>query len=442
MPEQAVEIITSMAGDLKAKTDEALNKITGGGFNDPDFDKSLQAAIDKDLGKAPSEPEPEPEPEKVPVSQVKEPAKEAKPDVKPSIVIPDDLPPELLGEKPPDKKQPDADAAKAEAERLKYIEEQTKGMTPKAAERFKKIEMRAFEAEQQAKKLAQEKEAQVAALQKEIQSLAMKSAEKKEEPAEVQALKKQLEEYEAYVSKVALQEDPRFKAAYDGKIASEIEKAKSFVPQEYVDEVTELLSIPQSKRRDARLDEIAEEIGGIPGTKLRGVVDRIDNTASEKMEKLKNWREERVHVDAKILRDQEAEKASLAEKQQLAWAEGISSVTSPETGLEVFRKAEGNEEWNAKVEARLANVKNILASEIKPSQIVQLTAKAVAADDYRRMFLAQRVLVQKLTQELAEFKKTEPNPGAGSAQPASVNDNRSFVDAAVDEAVKAGGLRA
>lgn len=430
--EQIVETPTAAANELKAKTDAALKAVTGGGFNDPDFEAGLQAAIDKDLGKAP--------PESAPAAVPKDAATPGPP--KPAIEIPNDLPPELLGEKPPEKKPEPDEAAKAEAERIKFIEEQTKGMTPKAAERFKKIELRAFEAEQRAKKVAEEKEAEKAALQKEIQTLALKAAASKEEPSETEAMKKRLEELESIISKNAIAEDPRFKAKYDGQIENEINNVKKLVTAESADELTQLMVIPVSKKRNERIKEIVEELDDIDRVKVLASLERIDRVSVEKANELTKWKENKVHVDALNLRQQQEQAAKQKEIQELAIANGIAAVSSPDTGLEVFRKINGNDEWNAKVDARLAAAQRLVTSqELPPAKIVEMAAKSVAADEYRQMFLAQRVLVKRLAEEIAELKKAEPSAGDDTGSAAPPVDKRSFVDAAVQETVKAGGLR-
>lgn len=430
-----VETITQTAKELLAKSDASAKAVSGGGFDDPDFSASLQRAIDKDAGK-----EPEPEKEKVESPEAKA---RAEPEKKVAAVeIPGDIPPELLGEKKVEKAEPEKeDTAKAEAERQKFLEEQTKGMTPKAAERFKKIESRAYEAEQKAKKIAETLEAEKSALQKQIQDIALKAAAKTEPPAETEAMKKRLAELEEVVSKTAIAEDPRFKARYDGQIAIEIESAKKLVPTDKADEFAELLAIPSSKKRTQLLKELTEGMDDFERGQVILAIKTIDNIASAKNAELANWKENKIHVEARQLEEQQVNSARQKEIQEVAWAKGMAIVSSPETGMEVFRKAAGADEWNAKVDQRIASVQRILTSQNAPEKLVEIAAKAVAAEEYRQLFFAQRALVLKQSAELAALKAAEPEAADDGGDGGDAPDTDDFVTAAVKGSLKSGALR-
>lgn len=433
------ETPTAMSARLKAETDAAAKAVSGGGFDDPEFSASLQAAIDKDSGKIPEKPAADDGKEKADADI----AAKAAAEKKPAITIPGDIPPELLGEKPAEIKadKPAADeATKAEAERQKFLEEQTKGMTPKAAERFKKIELRAYEAEQKAKQIAAEKDAEKAALQKQIQDFALK-ASKTDQPSEVEAMKKQVEEWQAIVEKSAIQEDPRFKARYDGQISSEIEETKKMVAADNSGELAELMAIPVSKKRNERIKEIIDGLDDLDRIKVLNAVAKVDRISSEKASELSRWKENKIHVEARLVQEREVEMAKQKEIQQVAWDRGMTAVASPQTGLEVFRKAIGNDEWNAKVDGRVAAVQKMLANpNIPPEHLVEIVARSVASEDYRQMFLAQRILVQKMAAELAELKKAEPDAAEAGGGEGAAEDKDDFVTAAVKGSLKAGGL--
>lgn len=444
MAEQAtetavVESATAMAGDLKAKTDAALSKVMGGGFDDPEFEASLQAAIDKDAGKVVEEKAPEEKAEVTEKAQEQKPAKEEK-----KIVIEevkDEIPAELLGEKKAEEKKQEVEPA-TEEERKKFLEEQTKGMTPKAADRFKKIEARAYEAEQKAKRLADERAAEKVALEKRIEELNLKSAEKTEESKEVERLRKQVEDLDAIVSKSALQEHPKFKEAYDNKISAEIERVKKIAPEAQAGELASLLALPESAKRNERITEIIEEFEDIKKTKVLAAIEKVDRLASERSEELSKWKENKVHIESLELKNRETSAAQIQELQKVAWAKGMSAVTSGEGGLEVFKKAEGNDEWNARVDSRVASVKAILTSQnIAPEKLVEIAARSVASEEYRRMFLSQRILVKALKEELASLKAAEPDASKAGAVSSLQPDNDDFVTAATKGAVRSGAIK-
>lgn len=440
--EPVIETPTGITGDIKSQTDAALKEVQGGGFDDPAFDAALQAAMDKDAGKVPEAP-----PEVPPKTQQPTPEAAAKAaelaaqqeELRRLQEAAGDIPPALLGEKPPETKP--VDDATAAAERQKFIDEQTKGMTPKAAERFRKIENRAWEAEQKARKIEQEREATAASLKKQLAELEARAAEKKDIPAPDEALKKRLEELEELVSKTAISEDPRFKAKYDAPVEANLQKIKELAPADAADELAALAVMPKSKKVEERILELMDGLTDLQKRRIESVIVKIEETMAEKADRLKRWKEDKVHVEAEEIRKRETQQAELEVKRKVAWSNAMNALTS-DNGLEVFRKLDGNDAWNAKVDARLAQVQQQLASELPPERVVEMAARSLAADEYRKMFLAQRVLVSKLSQELAALKQAQPDAGedgGGAAGP--VDDNRSFVDAAVEGTVKAGGLK-
>lgn len=439
--ETITETPTAAALALKATNDAALKQVAGGGFDDPSFEAEMQAAIDKDLGKAPEKREPEPD-AKAAAEKAAVDAAAAKAAEKKLPPVDDGIPPALMGEKPTAEKKVEPTPEAAEAERKQYIAEQTKGMSPKAAARFETIEARAFKAEQTARKLEAERVAEKAAVQKQIEEINQQAADKVDE-AEVVKLRKQVEELDAVVQKSSLQEHPNFKAKYDGQISTEIEKVKKVVPTENADELAQLLSIPESKKRNERITEIANALEDIPKLKLLAAVERVDRWASEKSDELSKWKENKVHIEASAIRDREIDSAKVAEIQKVAWTKGMDVVSAPQTGLEVFQKADGYDDWNAKVDARVATVKNLLLTKNPaPEKMVELVARAVAADDYRQMFMNQRIKLQQVTAELEELKKADPNAGDTDGDPSGgAEDKDDFVTAAVKASVRAGALR-
>ena len=451
---ETTEISTDMTAQLKTQTDASLQAVTGKGFKDPEFEKSLQEAMDRDAGKLPAEPVVEPPP----VAKQPDPAAQAEAATKAAELaaqqeelrkiqeLAGDIPATLLGEKPPEKKVVLADDATRLAERQKFLDEQTKGLSPKASERFKAIEAKAWESEQTARKLAAEREAETSALKKQLDELAKKAATPPD-TSEAEKLKKQIEEMDAIIKQRDLLEDPRFKAHFDGRIDSELEEMKKLVSADNADELAQLVLLPESKKRKERIKDMVDGLDDLDRIKVLRRIDNVDELKSARAKEIADWKNNRIHVEAKKLEDQktqqEKDRLKLEATQKEAWSLGLNSITSPERGLEVFRKLEGDDAWNAKVDSRLATVQKVLASELRPDQLVEIAARSVAVDDYRKMFLAQRMLIQKLSTELASLKTVQPDAAddGGGAPSVDETSGMSFVQAAVHGAVKSGALK-
>lgn len=425
----AAEVSTHTAAELKKSNDAALKSVTGKGFDDPEFDTALQSAMDKDAGKEPAvAPEAKSPAEAALEAKPEEKKAEAKVELK--LEPGDDLPPELLGIKPKAEKK----EVQTDADRQKFLEEQTKGMSPKASERFKSIEKKAWEAEQAARKSTEE----AATLKKQLVEVEQR-AKTQNNVEEVASLKKQIEEMDEHIKKVNLQEHPKFKAHYDGQINSEIETAKKFVKAEVADEVAQLLAIPESKKRNERLTEIVDEMTDIEKVKFLSSLDKIDRLSTEKSAELTNWKKNNLIADQLAAKQQSENIENQKQMADKIWTESVNRLTAPESQLELYRKVDGNDQWNSTVDNRLANVKRMFTSPMPPEKAVEMAALAMAAPEYRRMFLAQRVLVQKLSEELESLKGAEPNLEGGGGEGGGIPDHETY-EQSVDRQLKAKGI--
>lgn len=424
MPDTIEAPSTTLQADIAAKTKAAVQD-TGLGV---DFDKEVESAISKDNearavkeGKKPADAKP---PEvKAPEAKPAE-TKPEKPSA-PVLDIPEAL---LEGVKPPVTK----DTTEAAAARQKEIEEATKGMSAKASQRFKKLEAERAEFEQRATRAA-DLEKKLADAENRLKTMASNS--------ESEALKKQVEELDAVVQKVALTEHPKFRAAFDLKIEQEIVGAAKFVKKEDAAEVQALLSLPESAQRNRRLNEIVGELETIEAGKFQSAVDRVDRLTAERAHELANWKANK-QVMAQMTEAEQ--KQTLEQRQRLidnAYKAVETKFSDPEKGIELFRRVEGNDEWNRAVDARLAHVRKLTESELRPDDIAEMAAWAMSGNEYRKMFLSQRVLVKRLQEEIQALKGGEPGLGEAGGHGGEDDESGSMIDVVSRAAQRAGAVR-
>jgi hypothetical protein len=414
-----------------AKIPEAVK---GASLDDSEFLSGLQAAIDKDAGKAPEPPaKKEATPEKPDAAAAKADDEVKRPDTKKPI---DDIPPDVLGKK---KEVAKEEPPPSEADRQKFLEEQTKGMTPKAADRFKAIEKRANDAELKYRE-AQKQAAEVDALKKKLAEAEQKVSTAPD-TTEVDRLKKQLGEYEALIKQTNLANDPAFKATYDAPIAAGITGAKSLVPTDVAEEVEALLSVPSSKKRNERLIEIGSQLDDIQRAEFFDHIKDVNKWSNAKAKELANWKENNVHREELEVKRRQANMDHQRQVEEAAWSSGMQRVSSPDTGLIMFRKANGSDEWNAKVDQRIASTREMLQQGIKPDALVEMAAKAVAADELQQLFLSQRMLVEKLQEEIERLSGAQPGLEDGGDGDSNLEDKDDFITASTRGLVKAGVLK-
>lgn len=417
MPEPALET-TPIAKEIATKTTQAVKEA---GFK---FDKALEdefdAALAKDQGKEPPAPKPAAKPpeQKPPV---------AKPD---ETELVDDLPPELFKPKEPEPVKTDAEK---QAEHDAMVKEQTKGMSPKAADRFREIAKRAFESEQKAIKAD--------ALEKELTALKSSTVVKDLEER-IAKLSQQNEEWDKLVQKHRLAEHPKFKAHYDAKIEEAIKGVKDLVGKEHEVEIDQLLRLPPSASRLERLNEIADSLPSIQSSAIGAAVATVDAVARERQQKLENAKAE-LQAEQKANEEtfKSTEEKRVAELSK-AWEVVQQRLKDPKTGLELFREVDGNEEWNKSVRERFEQARDIFSKGVNVESLAEITAMAVALPKYRDLFYMQKAMTEKLKAKVAELQGSEPRvrPGA-EPKPQEFPTNESWIDSVVREAEKEGFLR-
>ncbi len=422
MPEAAdiAEVQTTLQADIAAKTKAAVQDT---GF-DAAFDREVEAAIAKDdRSKEASSPA-------TPAPEVKEPEKPKA--AKRELPVVADIPEALLGKKEAKTSaEPKADAT-VDPEREKFLKEQTAGLSTKAADRFRAIEAKAHAAEQKAVRADK--------LEKELNE-ARERLKGAVDSTQQDELKKQLEELDGIVQKQAIADHPRFRAKYDAQISKEIEIAKKFAPKETQDEVSALLSLPETAQRNRRLNEIVAELDPLESRKFFSAVDNADRLSSERSDELANWKANKV----KLQELTQAEQEQAVNHRKTSIEKALKTVLPKFTGddgVELFRKDDGNDEWNAKVEARLDNVRKLTEADLSREEIAEMAAWAIGSTEYRRLFFTQRALVQRLQEEIASLKSGEPGLGDGGLGGGGDDDEKGgMIDVVARVAQKQGVVR-
>lgn len=419
MPEEAVAT-SPLAKEIEAKTMAAAKE--QGLVLDKALDAEFDAALAKDQGHAPPAPRQEPAAPAAAKPAMPAPTKDE---------LSDGLPPELF--KPKEAASPPAKTdAERSAEHEAMVKEQTKGMSAKAADKWREVHKRALEAEQKA--------ARAEALEKELATL--KSAAPPAEIEEVKKLRKQNEELDALVKKQRLADHPAFKAHYDGKIEKKIAAAKAVVGKEKEAEVEGLLRLPDSSHRRDRLNDLMADLRPVEAAEFGNAIAAVNDLARERQEKLNDASAELAQEQQHLAQQAQMSETKHAEALTNAWNETEKRLKDPESGPELFREVPGNDEWNKSVRERIEKAKEIFSKGPSMEAVAELTAMAVAMPNYRDLFLMQRSMTAKLKAKLAELSGSEPSvrPGA-EVRAVDFDSNESFIDAVVKGAMKEGFLK-
>lgn len=279
----------------------------------------------------------------------------------------------------------------------KELAEQTKGMSETASAKFKKIHERATAAETRLKQMEAESAKRTAL-----------PAAASDEFKQLQAEKETLDEI---VKKTVLERHPGFKAQYDGEIEKQMRLIKAIAGEKHAKEVLKIIEGGD----DTKWDEIQESLGSLKTQQLAAVGIKIQQTRLEKEEQLDNWKENYAKLEKFAL----AEQSKAKEVQQRALDKAVGKVIADaQENVEIFRKVEGNEEWNNEIDARVGQIKQWATQELTPEDRAGLALRAAGAEKYRALFFAVLDRANQLQAQVAKYKGAQPNIG-GSGEPAN-----------------------
>lgn len=350
------------------------------------------------------------------VGEERAPSEPAKEPAEKEIVI-DDKP--LIPEQALKPVKKEAAAVTPEIE--KEIAEETKGMSEKAVTKWKKIHERATAAEN----LLKQKEAEWA---------------KKALPAaatdEFKKLQADYESLDEVVKKTALERHPGFKATYDGEIEKQTKLVKAIAGDKHFKAVMKVIDGGDSDG----WAELGEELGQFKVQQLASIATKIQQVRLEKDEQLADWKSNY----AKLEKVESAQTAKAKEAQQRELTNAVSKVMADvQENVEIFRKVDGNDEWNKEIDVRLNQMQQWATADLSPDERANLAARAASAEKYRALFLAVLDRANQLQAQVGKYKGSQPNIG-GSAEPAnqgSIPVDLGYVEAATRRLVDMGELR-
>ena len=303
--------------------------------------------------------------------------------------------PETTPEPKPEEKPP-----RTSAEWKKYLENKNLILAEKAAS-----DARATSAE----KLAAEKDAQFKAIQAQMAELEKRAVP----PPDYEDLKKrtttyeqQVKEYEDRLRRVDLQNDPRFKAAYDGKIDTIIKTTLKMVPADKQARVAALLAAEPTQEIIEALSELTSEMSPVVAGTIGSSLQAITGLRSERQAELENneatWK-------AKLEADKALEQAQA--KQAREEAERFLDVQ-----LKSLRQEEG---FKFATDEDERTVKRMLAEGPKTVEEaaarVRLGMQAVLYKGLLSQLIESNKALTALQEEVKALKVAQPSAGGAPA---------------------------
>lgn len=238
---------------------------------------------------------------------------------------------------------------------------------------------------------------------------------------EIEALRKENEEYSKQLRLVAVTRHPKFKNYFDTKINGALAQIKSCVPLDQVDNVTRLVRQPDSEQKDEAINGLLENMTTLQRVRMQGVLTSLASIDNEYETEIARANQDYEQMVAAGKTEQEQRVAGFNKLLD----DTVKGMQDAKNGRPEYQVREGQAEWNASVQKRIEAGRKLISGNLAPEVMFKAAFDAAAYPDVVAGYRAALGEVEKLKKQLAAMtaanprvespKRTEPT----SAQPGS-----------------------
>lgn len=300
----------------------------------------------------------------------------------------------------PEEKKPDAKKVEiSEKERTEIRESIKEGKWPRSSDQWEKYKAVAREDADHLAKERDEWKTKAAEFEKKLTT-----TDPAKPTPEFEAIKKERDELDATLRKVAVAEHPKFKQYYDGKESAQVELAKRIVSPELSDKIATILKMPDSQYRDAQLEEAITDLTPIQQSRLGGVMNSIAELRAERASEI-----ERAREGMSALQEQ-TKKQSEAQREQLdkLFSTQVSALQDAKNGHPLYQTKQGDDKWNSDVAARIESAKTILTGRNEPALAINHALHAAAYPALLQETLSLTKENNALKAQIEQLTKSSP----------------------------------
>ena len=233
-------------------------------------------------------------------------------------------------------------------------------------------------------------------------------------------LEPQLKQYQEIVQRVSLENDPRFKAAFDSRIHAALADAKESVGSAKAAAVEAAFNMPEGETRDARIKEIASELDEFEKMGLRNSYDNFKRAQRERKAELAKAPENLTNLQK--LDQKRAEETQQARKKELGELFN-TEVAQFAQGIPDFAPDLKDEAHNKIVADTIGRAKQWLDGELSNLDTVRLAlwaSKGINAVDREKALSDQ---IAKLQKQVADLTAAHPRAN-GTGRQREPNDTK------------------
>lgn len=252
-------------------------------------------------------------------------------------------------------------------------------------------------------------------LQKELAELKQQLEQTREQGPAVEEIKSKYEEQikvlEEQVGQYDLASTPAFKQKYDAVLQGMLSRVAGLLKKAGASdaEALRIANELRSKKTVDRANELNDFAPALAGP-IVNIFEDFDELLFKREADLRNWRESKKAVEEEERRIGHSKTLQIADTLAVSTLNQLSSERNP-----FYTTSQSDPSWNRKVSDRINTYKGLLKSG-KPEVLAKLVAEGLTADEFKKMYFAERerrLSYEKMLEERQSFS------GAPSNRPSS-----------------------
>ena len=219
--------------------------------------------------------------------------------------------------------------------------------------------------------------------------------------AELDHLRSERDELSNELKVSAIERHPEFKRKYEERASNLLAQAKNMVGVGLGESITSLMFAPESDDRTEKLDDIFAELPVSKQARLGSLIAEMDTLQEDRRNELTTSNA----TYEKLMEDDRSNRQAGHEAGNKLFEE--VSVTA--RNLEMYKKKDGDDEWNKGVDDRMDLARRIYTGQSTPEELVLASCWAAAAPQYREAYGAQLEVNRRLKAQIKELTGASPS---------------------------------
>ena len=234
----------------------------------------------------------------------------------------------------------------------------------------------------------------------------------KVDSGDIDSLRQERDDLSKRLRAASVERHPEFEKYYTNKLNGIYSRAKSTAGGEEGERMVQILKMDNSSYRDSQMEDLFSELTTSKQAQLGALIAQADEVRGERTAQLEN-------ADSAYETLQQQQNAK-HEQMMNESRQTFNEVAERAGVLEVYQKREGDDAWNAEVDARMDLARNGFLGQSDENQLAMLALWGAAGEKYRELLATQIELNRRLQAQVDGVQGSNPSvAGSDGKAPAA-----------------------